>query len=132
VAALLSNQEDTVSLGARGMPFERHTPFGGLGQLLNDDVLVQAFHEIGQPEKEIIRRALPVQFESQDLHTLAHLGGPGSYLRVARALADLFVIAYGRAEVMLLVDDLDLLDHDWFWSATPASWEPGAPRMRPA
>lgn len=110
VATLLANKDDTVMLAAHGMPFERHTPFGGLGQLLSEELLIQAFAELGQPETEIIRRALPAQFETQEEHVLANIGGPGSYLRVARAVADLFQRAYGQAEVMLLVDDLDQLD----------------------
>jgi tetratricopeptide (TPR) repeat protein len=110
VATLLSNEDDVVVLGANGSPVERHTPFGGLGQLLNDELLIQAFTELGQPETEVIRRALPVQFETEESHVLATLGGPGSYLRIARAVSDLFQRAFGNAEVFLAVDDLDQFD----------------------
>jgi tetratricopeptide (TPR) repeat protein len=110
IATLLTNQDDTIVLAARGVSFERHTPFGGLGQLLSDELLIQAFRELGQPETEIISRALPVQFETEESHTLAQLGGPGSYLRIAQAISKLLDIAFGNAEVILLVDDMDVLD----------------------
>jgi len=110
VATLLSNQDDVVILGASGVAFERHAPFAGLGQLLNDELLIQAFTELGQPETEVIRRALPVQFETTESHVLAQLGGPGSYLRVAQAVTELFRRAFGNAEVLLVIDDLDQLD----------------------
>ena len=110
VATLLSNEDDVVILGASGSPVERHTPFGGLGQLLNDELLIQAFTELGQPETEVIRRALPVQFDTEASHVLAKLGGPGSYLRIARAVSELFQRAFGNAEVFLAVDDLDQFD----------------------
>ncbi|MDT8342419.1 MAG: AAA family ATPase, partial [Longimicrobiales bacterium] len=110
VATLLSNQDDLVILGAAGVAFERHSPFAGLGQLLDDEVLIQAFTELGQPETEVIRRALPVQFVSNESQFLAQLGGPGSYLRVAQAVGELFHKAFGEAEVLLVIDDMENLD----------------------
>lgn len=110
VAGILSSREDAVVLSATGSPAERNIPFGGLGQLLDEEILVQAFHELGQPETEVIRRALPVQFQTEESHLLAPLGGPGSYLRIARALEKLFRKAFGAADVLLVIDDLDHLD----------------------
>lgn len=114
LATLLANRDDSVILSATGMPFDRHSPFGGLSQLLADELLPQAFAELGQPETEIIRRALPVQFPSDQSHALAEIGGPGSYLRVARAVTELFERAYGSAEVLLVIDDLHEIDRSSF------------------
>jgi hypothetical protein len=110
VAFVLSNREDVVVLSATGSPSERTRPFGGLEQLLDEEILVQAFAELGQPETEVIRQALPVQFHSDESHVIATLGGPGSYLRIAQAVGKLFERAYGEADIVFFVDDFQDLD----------------------
>ncbi len=110
VATLLAEEGDAVLLNASGHANEREQPFGGLGQLLSDDVLRQAHEELGQPDHEVLSRALPIRFESRGPHPLAIIGGPGSYLRVARAIESLFRQAFGPVDVVLCVDDLDEID----------------------
>ncbi|HSM05956.1 MAG TPA: AAA family ATPase, partial [Longimicrobiales bacterium] len=110
VATLLSEEGDAVLLNAAGHANERDHPFGGLSQLLSDDILRQAHEELGQPDHEVLSRALPLRFESKGPHPLAIIGGPGSYLRVARAIEVLFQQAFGPVDVVLCVDDLDEID----------------------
>ncbi|MEJ2541361.1 MAG: AAA family ATPase, partial [Gemmatimonadota bacterium] len=110
LATLLTEEEDLVLLSARGHATERERAFGGLTQLLSDETLQQAHDELGQPDHEVLSRALPVRFKSRGPHHLAEIGGPGSYLRVARALESLFRRAFGAAEVLLCVDDMDEID----------------------
>ncbi len=110
VATLLTEDVDLVVLSARGSGNEVDQPFGGLTQLLSEETLPQAHDELGQPDHEVLSRALPLRFQSRGPHHLAQIGGPGSYLRVARALEALFERAFGAAEVILCIDDLDTID----------------------